>query len=142
MKRKIFNMFMVGALVLPSASMFVSCKDYDDDINNLQQQIDELSKTAKAIQDQIAAGSVITSVTPTGNGVTITLSNNKTFTITNGKDGAAGKDGTAWAIGSDGYWTKDGVKTDYYALGTKGDKGDTGAAGQAASGIARHSAPR
>ena len=94
MKRKIFNMFMVGALILPSASVFVSCKDYDDDINNLQQQIDELSKTVKAIQDQIAAGSVITSVTPTGNGVTITLSNNKTFTITNGKDGAAGKDGT------------------------------------------------
>ena len=110
MKRKIFNMFMVGALVLPSASMFVSCKDYDDDINNLQQQIDELSKTIKAIQDQIAAGSVITSVTPTGNGVTITLSNNKTFTITNGKDGAAGKDGTAWTIGTDGYWYKDGAK--------------------------------
>lgn len=133
MKRKVFNMFMVGALVLPSASMFVSCKDYDDDINNLQQQIDELSKTIKAIQDQIAAGSVITNVTPTGNGVTITLSNNKTFTITNGKDGAAGAAGTAWTIGADGYWVKDGVKTDYYALGTKGDKGDSGAAGQAAA---------
>lgn len=129
MKRKIFNMFMVGALVLPSASMFVSCKDYDDDINNLQQQIDELSKTIKAIQDQIAAGSVITNVTPTGNGVTITLSNNKTFTITNGKDGVAGKDGTAWTIGTDGYWYKDGVKTTYYALGTKGDAGAAGATG-------------
>lgn len=126
MKRKIFNMFMVGALILPSASLFVSCKDYDDDINNLQQQIDELSKTIKAIQDQIAAGSVITSVTPTGNGVTITLSNNKTFTITNGKDGAAGKDGTAWTIGTDGYWYKDGAKTDYCA---KGDAGATGTPG-------------
>ena len=58
--------------------------------------------------------------------MTVTLSDGKKFTIANGKDGEAGTPGTAWTIGADGYWYKDGAKTDYYALGTKGDKGDKG----------------
>ena len=49
MKRKIFSKLLMGALVIASVSAFVSCKDYDDDINNLQKQID-----AKAATEQIA----------------------------------------------------------------------------------------
>ena len=39
-KTKFFSSLLVVALVA-SASLFVSCKDYDDDIKNLQQQIDK-----------------------------------------------------------------------------------------------------
>ena len=35
----------MGALTVASVSTMTSCKDYDDDINNLQGQIDALSKT-------------------------------------------------------------------------------------------------
>lgn len=38
-----------------------------------------------------------------------------------GKDG---EDASSWSIGEDGYWYKDGVKTDTRAIGVKGDKGD------------------
>ena len=48
MKRKIFSKLLMVALVIASVSSFVSCKDYDDDINNLQKQID-----AKAAISQI-----------------------------------------------------------------------------------------
>ena len=67
------------------------------------------------------------------------MSDNQTYEITNGKDGAPG---TAWTIGEDGMWYKDGVKTDYKAIGVdgavypqypKGDKGDQGEQGIAIS---------
>lgn len=125
-----------------------SCKDYDDDINNLQAQIDDLNKTLASIEAQIKNGAVITSLTPVSNGVTLTLSNGQSYTITNGKDGAdgkdgaAGKDGITWTIGDDGYWYKNGVKQPYKAVGEKGEKGDKGDAGDAgASAAVRYYVP-
>ena len=54
MKRKYFSVLLMGALAIASTSMVTSCKDYDDDIQNLQQQIDanksaieEISKLIK-----------------------------------------------------------------------------------------------
>ena len=41
MKRKFFSKLLMGALLVASVSSVVSCKDYDDDINNLQAQIDK-----------------------------------------------------------------------------------------------------
>lgn len=120
----------MGAMVVGATTSLQSCKDYDDDIQNLQQQIDANSKAIKAIEDLIKNGSVITNVAETDNGVIVTLSDGKKFTIANGKDGEAGTPGTAWTIGTDGYWYKDGEKTNYYALGTKGDKGDKGDQGE------------
>lgn len=39
MKRKIFSKLLMGAFLIASVSMFVSCKDYDDDINKNAQDI-------------------------------------------------------------------------------------------------------
>ena len=130
MKRQFFSALLMGAMVVGATTTLQSCKDYDDDIQNLQQQIDANSKAIKAIEDLIKNGSVITNVAEADNGVTVTLSDGKKFTIANGKDGEAGTPGTAWTIGTDGYWYKDGEKTNYYALGTKGDKGDKGDQGE------------
>ena len=49
MRKKFLSTLLMGALVTASMSTFTSCKDYDDDINNLQTQIDALSplKTVK-----------------------------------------------------------------------------------------------
>ena len=40
MKKRIFGMLLMGAMVVASVSMFTSCKDYDDDINKLQKEVD------------------------------------------------------------------------------------------------------
>ena len=51
MKRKFFGMLLMGAMTIASVSMFTSCKDYDDDINNLQAQIDAITK--QDLQNQL-----------------------------------------------------------------------------------------
>ena len=76
------------AMLFAAGSAFVSCKDYDDDIKNLQGQIDNLSKAVQDIQAQIQKGYLLTDVKQTAGGVTITLSDGQTFNLTNGKDGA------------------------------------------------------
>ncbi len=43
MRKKYLSALLFGALLFASAGTFTSCKDYDDDINNLQQQIDGLA---------------------------------------------------------------------------------------------------
>lgn len=127
MKRKYFSALLMGAMAVATLGTVTSCKDYDDDINNLQAQIDANSKAIKSIQDLISNGSVITSVASADNGVVVTLSNGNSFTIKNGNDGTKAD---VWTIGTDGYWYKNETKTDYYALGTKGDKGDKGDQGE------------
>ena len=135
MKRKYFSALLMGALTIASVSTFTSCKDYDDDINNLQSQIDALSKTLSELQTKINDGSILKSVESDGNGgiiVTVTKNGKDTsYNIKQGVQGAAGKDGDVWKIGENGYWYKNDTKTEYYALGTKGDKGDQGDKGEA-----------
>ena len=43
MRKKYLSALLFGALLFASAGTFTSCKDYDDDIDNLQQQIDGLA---------------------------------------------------------------------------------------------------
>ena len=43
MRKKYLSALLFGALLVTSAGTFTSCKDYDDDINNLQEQIDKLA---------------------------------------------------------------------------------------------------
>lgn len=52
MKKKFISTLLLGALVCASTSMVVSCKDYDDDINGLQSQIDDLS-ALKAVKTDV-----------------------------------------------------------------------------------------
>ena len=71
----------MGALTVASVSTMTSCKDYDDDINNLQGQIDALSKTLSELQTKINDGSILKSVESDGNGgikVTVTKNDTKT----------------------------------------------------------------
>ena len=122
MKRKYFSALLMGALTIASVSTFTSCKDYDDDISGLQSQIDQLKKTIDEINSQITAGSVLTDVVKNDNGITVKLSNGKTYDITNGKDGKAGS--VVKIV--DGVWYIDDVSTGLNAKGDKGDKGDQG----------------
>ena len=135
MKRKYLSALLMGALTVASVSTMTSCKDYDEDINNLQGQIDALSKTLSELQTKINDGSILKSVESDGNGgIKVTVTKNGTdtsYNIKQGEQGAAGKDADVWKIGEDGYWYKNDTKTEYKALGTKGETGETGATGAA-----------
>lgn len=132
MKKKFIN----GALLLGSlflAGGMVSCSDYDDDINSLTQRVDALEKTVAELQKAIEAGAVITNVQSTENGVTVTLSDGKTFEVKNGAKGEDGEDGSVIEIKQvDGvdYWFLDGKNTGYPVKGEKGDDGSDGVDGK------------
>lgn len=117
MNKKFLSALLLGALTVTSTGTLVSCKDYDDDITNLQEQIDKNAKAIKEINDLIAKGGVITGTTSVEGGVKVTLSNGSDFLIKNGEKGADGQNGVSWTIGEDGFWYKDGKKTEYKALG-------------------------
>lgn len=131
MNKKFLGALLIGALTVTSTGTLVSCKDYDDDITNLQEQIDKNAKAIKEINDLIAKGGVITGTTSVEGGVKVTLSNGTDFLIKNGEKGADGLNGVSWTIGEDGFWYKDGKKTEYKALGKDGEKGEQGPAGPA-----------
>ena len=109
MNKKFLSAVLFGALMVSSTGTFVSCKDYDDDI------------------DKVDAGKYVTNVVKNGDGITVTWSDNSTSTIETikGDKGEDGKNGTVVTI-IDGYWAFDGVKSEYPAKGDKGDKGDQG----------------
>ena len=123
MKRKLFSAILFGALLATSTSGLTSCKDYDDDIQNLQTQIDANSAAIKAIQDKIAAGVILKSVNPISNGIEVLLENGTSYKITNGATGATGpqgpqgpqgetgKAGSVVTMGDNGNWFIDGVDT-------------------------------
>lgn len=134
MNKKYFSVLLMGAMTVATVGTVTSCKDYDDDISNLQEQIDKLSETIKNIQTQINNGAILTSVTPTENGMTITLNQNgqpKTYTISNGKDGQNGK---SWKIGDNGNWWYDEgngyVDSKLPARGENGKDGENGTNGE------------
>lgn len=134
MNKKYFSVLLMGAMTVATVGTVTSCKDYDDDISNLQEQIDKLSETIKNIQTQIDNGAILTSVTPTENGMTITLNQNgqpKTYTISNGKDGQNGK---SWKIGDNGNWWYDEgngyVDSKFPARGENGKDGENGTNGE------------
>ena len=120
MNKKFLSVILFSALMVGTAGTFVSCKDYDDDIENLQKQIDENAKAIDQINKLISDGSVITGVVKGANGITITLSNGNSYEITNGSNGT---NAAVWSIGEDGYWYKDDVKQAYKAVGEKGGDG-------------------
>ena len=121
---------------MTSAGTFTSCKDYDDDINNLQEQVDGVKSQLADLESKINDGKWITNIADAEGGFTITFSDNSSYTIVNGKDGANGADGAAgapgtqWTISEDGYWVCDGEKTDVKAVGQDGKDGQDGQNGQ------------
>lgn len=134
MNKKYFSVLLMGALAVASVGTITSCKDYDDDISGLQTQIDQLSEAIQDIQAQIKNGAILTSVTPVADGIKITLNENgqsKDYTITNGKDGIAGKDGKSWEIGKNGnWWCNDGTGLKDSGYPSRGETGAPGAPGE------------
>ena len=83
MNKKFLSAILFGALMVSSTGTF-SCKDYDDDIENLQGQITANADAIKALQDLVGSGKYVTSVAKTadGHGITFTFNQGDPVTIT------------------------------------------------------------
>ncbi|WP_113745266.1 hypothetical protein [Bacteroides ilei] len=68
MRKKYLSALLFGALLFASAGTFTSCKDYDDDINNLQNQITANADAIKALQELVNNGDYVTKVAKNADG--------------------------------------------------------------------------
>jgi putative lipoprotein len=102
----------------------VSCKDYDDDIDQINNKLSGVEATIADLQKKIGDGAYVKSITQAADGFTVTMSDGSSTTITGikGDAGQDGKDGAEWTI-VDGYWACNGEKTDVKAVGTDGKDG-------------------
>ena len=112
MNKKFLSAILFGALLVASTGTFVSCKDYDDDIDGLQGQIDKIASSLSDLQGKV--GTCVKSVTydpATGkltvvngeNSVVYTIAQNlPNYTISVGKDGTVSllKDGQVVSSGT------------------------------------------
>ena len=73
MNKKFLSAILFGALMVSSTGTFVSCKDYDDDIDRIDKELTDLKSQIAALQSKIDAGKYITSVDKTDKGLTFTL---------------------------------------------------------------------
>ena len=85
MKRKFVKVMFFGALALSTVT-YVGCKDYDDDIDNLQTQIDANKASIAELQNFVKEGKWVTNVEQITDGFKITFNDNKSYSITSGKD--------------------------------------------------------
>jgi hypothetical protein len=106
-----------------------SCVSYDEDIDDIYKQLDELKTRIKAVEDQIATGKYIQEVQSISGGMKVTFNDGSSYSIVSGDKGDKGDPGATWSIGSeDGitwYWYKDGAKQQWQAVGKDGTDGKT-----------------
>ena len=108
MRKKYLSALLFGALLVASAGTFTSCKDYDDDINNLQEQIDKVVADLADLAEQIKnSGKGVTSVTfneETGVLTVVTDGQTATYTVKTEATGSVNieiKDGHLFVDGVD-----------------------------------------
>jgi len=81
MRKKYLSALLFGALLFASAGTFTSCKDYDDDINNLQSQITANADAIKALQELVNSGKYVSGVAMEGQTITFTFSDGSTQAV-------------------------------------------------------------
>ena len=64
MNKKFLSASLFGALMDTSTGTFVTSKDYDDDIDRLDQEISNVKDAIKALEDKVGSGKYVESCTP------------------------------------------------------------------------------
>ena len=122
MNKKFLSAILFGALMVSSTGTFVSCKDYDDDIDRIDNTLNDLKTRLDALQTKVDGGKYVTNVTKDGEGIIITWNDNSTNKIETIK-GDKGDKGDAVEITIDPTtknWKIDGVDTGNCAEGKNG----------------------
>ena len=84
MRKKYLSALLFGALLFASAGTFTSCKDYDDDINNLQEQINTIASSLEDLKTKVESMGGVQDVTFADGVLTVTTnSGSATYNIPN-----------------------------------------------------------
>ena len=77
MNKKFLSAILFGALMVTSTGTFVSCKDYDEEIEDLQGQIDANKTAISELKNLVGDGNYVTSVTVSGQNLVVNTKNDK-----------------------------------------------------------------
>lgn len=91
MKRKFTRVALFAAMTFAISASFVGCKDYDDDIDALNNKVTGIEKSISDIEAAMQSGKSITGYVPTADGYELSLSDGTKLTIKNGTNGENGK---------------------------------------------------
>ena len=129
-KRNFAKTALFGVLLCGLAGpTFVGCKDYDDDIKDLQEQITANKTSIDELLGKIKEGQFVQNVEKITNGLKVTLGDGSVVEIMNGKDGLNGNDGKvpSFEIKEDGHLYAIYEGEEPIDLGNvKGEDGDAG----------------
>ena len=78
MNKKFLSAILFGALMVTSTGTFVSCKDYDDDIENLQGQISANASAIAELKALIGDGNYVTGISVNGQNLVVNMKNGST----------------------------------------------------------------
>ena len=117
MRKKYLSALLFGALLFASAGTFTSCKDYDDDINNLQTQITANAQGIEELKSLVENGDYVTNVEKSADGLVITFKNAGTQTIT-----LEDKVGSVVTVNEDGVLCIDGEPTEIKVATSTGEE--------------------
>ena len=81
MNKKFLSVILFSALMVGTAGTFTSCKDYDDDIDQINNELTGIKASISDLQAKVGDGKFVTNVVKNGDGITITWSDNTTSTI-------------------------------------------------------------
>ena len=78
MNKKFLSAILFGALMVTSTGTFVSCKDYDDEIDNLQTQIDANKTAINELKNLVGNGEFVTSISVNGQNLVVNTTKGST----------------------------------------------------------------
>ncbi len=130
------GIFKWGLFFVFTTALVAGCsKDYDDDINRLQGEIDANTSAIAALQQLVSSGKYIQSIkaNASATGIIVTDSDGTSYEIKSGANGIDGANGTNGIDGAaavvtikDGYWFINDAATGVKAVGTDGTNGTNG----------------
>ena len=84
MNKKFLSAILFGALMVTSTGTFVSCKDYDDDIEAINKELTDIKSQIAALQSKVESGNYVTNITKAEGGINVTFSNGSTNFVETG----------------------------------------------------------
>ena len=83
MNKKFLSAILFGALMVSSTGTFVSCKDYDDDIDEINKELTDLKSKLSDLESKVnAGGAYVTKIESVDGGFKVSVSDGTSYNLT------------------------------------------------------------
>ena len=83
MNKKFLSAMLFGALMVTSTGTFVSCKDYDDDIDEINKELTDLKSKLSDLESKVnAGGAYVTKIESVDGGFKVSVSDGTSYNLT------------------------------------------------------------